>query len=143
MCKNCPNFVSFQRLHLFNFDLLLFFLYIVTLLHLEVFNLRTLLPDNETVIHWAHEDFKVLRVAVTGLQEEHNNNDESITESVFHDSRDIPRVACAVWLRYVGVFIPKHAEQTQDDTGLQERSSVHRQGIRQTRRSAYVPNRQR
>jgi len=54
----------------------------------------------------------------------------SVTQRVLRDSCDSPRAARAVWLRKLSVFLPEHKEQTQDDTRLQERSSVHGQRLR-------------
>jgi hypothetical protein len=67
----------------------------------------------------------------------------SVTQRLLHDSCDSPRAACPVWLRKLRVFLPEHTEQTQDDTRLQERSSVHGQGLREERRQSLVPSRQR
>jgi hypothetical protein len=71
------------------------------------------------------------------------SKNESVAQPVLYDSHDSPRALRGVSLRRLGVFLPELTEQTQDDTRLQERSSLHGQRLWQTGRKSHVHSRKR
>jgi hypothetical protein len=87
--------------------------------------------------NWSRDFKMVFVVAVAGAQ------DASFTERALHVCRDSPHAASTMRRCELGVVISDRAEQTADNTGLQERSSLHCQRFWKARRSSHVPTWQR